>query len=243
MIRELVLDSVGWDTRLVEPRAIATFFGDSAPGAYVSGTGLEEHAIVEVLLTTPATNQLLSRVMGLGTPVVWATRARQPFVEPGMKPGDVDALWACRDCPQQAVAVEAKRVKIRADGDGGQRINKLEAAHGATDQVAGLVSLGFSRTYLMLIAVVDDRSDPGLNFAFRGASTSSLRRVVQFADEVSLPEESGLLYVEVSQPLARDLESAGFVAAGVLRPARPRDQSADLTTKIANYLSANGRAV
>ncbi len=105
----------------------------------------------------------------------------------------------------------------------------------AFDIMAVAPRLGFSRTYLGLVAVVDGRQYEGDTFFFRGTSDASYRRILDVAGTVDLMEAVGLLYVEIVQPVERPIAKAAMVSAAIAKEARPQQQSEHLTTRILNY--------
>ncbi|MBI4527863.1 MAG: hypothetical protein HY695_29055 [Deltaproteobacteria bacterium] len=164
---------------------------------------------------------------------------RSPFItNPNKKPGDIDLLLCEGGSPNQAVAVEWKRVKIRAI-DGTERINRLEALGGAETQTTALFHLGFCRTYLGVVAITDGRANDAQNFIFRGTSDTTYRRIIEFAGGLSLPEGVGLVYMEIVQPVQRAISEAGVLSVAVAREAKHRAQTADLTARVNNYLHRN----
>ena len=234
-------DCTAWDTAPLSPKGPTHFFVESSQENFSSATDTDERRLVESLLSDRLTRRLVFRALSLPDETLWAACVVEPFTTHASKPGDVDVLLASPVSPQHAVAGEAKWVKVRRGTDGTQRMNKLVGAADSADQVAGLVTLGFSRTFLVLMAVVDDRSDVDSNFLFRGTSVASLRRIVEFSDAVALDPAAGILYIEVSQPVAKNVKHSAMVCAGILRPARYREQSVDVTSMVRSYITPHGR--
>jgi hypothetical protein len=140
--------------------------------------------------------------------------------------------------PDRAVALECKRVRVRAGAEGAQKVNRLEDVRDAPEQVNGLCRIGFSRTYLMVVAIVHDLSDPEYNFVSRGLREDTFTRVIRATEELPLDPQAGILYVEVAQPLPITRERSGVVCAGVLKPARVVEQAQELTARVERFLES-----
>ena len=241
LTRTVDLLSVAWDTSRLPPGTLnQVFFGDVPEYVVPSVTETSEQELVASLLADARVLGLIVTSLGLDPPVRHAQRVTEPFTSPSQKPGDVDVLLAAVGQPQHAVAMEAKWVKVRSEGEGRQRVNKLNAVGRAGDQTEGLLALGFARAYLMLLAVVDDRQDRRTNFLFRGTTNETFQKIIDFAEESTIPADAGILYVELSQPLAKHVGEAGMVSIGVLRQATQREQVGELTQRVLSYLQAAG---
>lgn len=241
MISSLELQCVVWDTAAMSG-GVARFFRDArSTKPFPSATATTEQREVLQLISHERTRTVLYRILGLPTTAKWAVEVKQPFLTPPSKPGDIDLMVADLVHPEAAVVAEAKWVKVRSDGTGGQKINKLEGASESVPQVAGLLELGFARTYLLLIAVVDDRSREEPSVVFRGTTQTTLRRVIEVVGDLGINESAGILYVEINQPLEKTVTEATTVCIGVLRPARVRPQSVDQTSRVAAFLTEQGR--
>ena len=116
-----------------------------------------------------------------------------------------------------------------------ERVNRLESLGRAASQVKALHKLGFSRTYLGVIVIVDGRSNDRSNFLFRGLSDAKYSSVVEIAGGLPVPAEVGVLYVEIVQPVDDVLENAHMVCVAVPREPQQRPQSERLTTMIDNF--------
>lgn len=241
MPRTIELLSVAWDTSQLSPSfRELVFFKDVQEREVPSITDTVEHHLVDSLMADPRVRGLIDAVLSLQRPVRYALRVTEPFTSPTRKPGDVDFLIASMSQPQFAVAMEAKWVKVRAEDDGRQRVNKLAAVGRAGGQVEGLLALGFVRTYLMLVAIVDDRQDRGTNFLFRGTTDETFQRIIDFTEESTIPAAAGILYVEISRPITKPGWEAGMVSVGLLREAQRQEQSEGLTQRVLSYLLAVG---
>lgn len=240
---ELVpLNCIAYDTAVLTPgQRTVTFFHDrDHPG--VDDTERGEHELVRWLSTQPTARALLTGTLELPMDTRFKLRVVEPFMQQlGGKPGDIDLLLAPPSMPHKAVALECKRVRVRAGYEDGQRVNRLEKLGHAAEQVEGLCQVGFHRTYLAVIAVVHDVSDPEYNFVFRGLREATFTRVVRFVEQLKLNRTAGVLYVEIAQPLGSSIDESGVVCAGILRPALPREQTHDTTARVQRLFADEDR--
>lgn len=96
--------------------------------------------------------------------------------------------------------------------------------------------MGFHKTYLGVIVIVDSGASNTANVLCRGPSNTTCQRVIDIAG-LSIPEKAGLLYVEIVQPLRRSIDDSATVSIGMIKPALPRQQSAERSSMVGKYLS------
>lgn len=232
----LKLRSVAFDTGTVRPGITSLkFFQDEPVTSADAASNFPEPEIVQWLIEDFRTRTALLEELSLTSTALTYAGVRSPFTSPNKKPGDIDLLACELEKPHKAVAVECKRVKVRVSG-GPERINRLDTLGGADLQARELFSLGFCRTYLGVIVVVDGRGDEENNFLFRGVSDLSYRRIIEFAGRVTLPEDVGILYAEIVQPVQRSIADAAVFSVAVVKEARPRFQAEGLTTRVHNFV-------
>lgn len=152
------------------------------------------------------------------------------------KPGDIDVLVCDPRHPDQAVAFECKRVKIKAETFETLQVAKLAGLAQSVHQIRGLREIGFSRCFLLIFVAVDGRERDHFNFAHRGPTPALVRCVDEVFRGLSMDAEVGVVSIELVQPTTRDFGLAGGAGIRVLRPACCRPQSSALTERVAAYL-------
>lgn len=198
---------------------------------------LSEAELVGWLMRNRTAKGLILSELGLSANAICVQQARYPFIkDQNQKPGDIDLLVCDALKPQCAVVVEFKKIKARFSRDN-ETINKLKALGRVVSQVEGLSRLGFHRTYLGIIVVVDGREKDELSFAHRGVSLDTTGRILEIADGIAPPLGVGVLYIEVVQAINKHIDEAGMVGVGQILPAALSRQNGDLTQVIANYLA------
>ena len=130
-------------------------FTDDAEAVNEVVSQQRESAIVQWLFSHVIVRGLIFEQLGfLGDPL-FKLNVVQPVIQnPNKRPGDVDTLICERGMPQQATAMEWKRVKVAADV-GGDRLNKVEGIEKGVFQANALRKLGFYKTYLAVLVAVD----------------------------------------------------------------------------------------
>ena len=238
MIDSVLLRAAVFDTQsLTAEKSTLDFFGPRPDSCSEPVTSAHEGELTRRLLSNQNARALILEELGLAPSTNWALEVTRPFTSQNNKPGDIDCVLCDLKRPDRSVALEFKRVKVVAAESGDQHINRIDALGRGAAQANALAQVGFSRTFLSLIAVVDGRKDRMNNFAFRGASVGTFKRLVCASLEMPLTPEVGILYVELVQPVEAEFEVAGAVAVGTLRGARHHEQSQWFTNVVQRFMS------
>ncbi len=147
-------------------------------------------------------------------------------------PGDIDVLVSSAKRPEAAIAFEAKRVKISAGAFDTGLPGKLSDLRHGVQQANLLHALGFHRSYLLVIIVTDGRQRADFNFASRGPTSELVSIVDGFRDRDRLDPHVGIAFIEVTQPVDREIESAGAIGVRVARDAVKLPQPVTLTNAV-----------
>lgn len=243
MRSSLLLDSVAYDTLPASAPALQ-FFVDRTDGVRAAAELKHEKNLVRWLLADLLVGPLIRRVLKISQRSLHALEVRSPFRSVGDKPGDIDVILCDEVQPHHSISLECKLVKATTTQDGrSDPITKLEAFGRSFEQANPLADVGFNRTFLTAIAVVDGTDNTSRNFLHRGMSATGLRRFLDVAEAIPLSPGIGILYVEVVEPLQAPLTTSGMVSAGVLRPATPREQREFFTATVLRYMRENGNTV
>jgi hypothetical protein len=164
----------------------------------------------------------------------------RPVIPPRCsKPGDVDWLCVDPEQPHPAMAAECKRVKVVALRDGSDHVNKIVSLGDGT-KANSLASLGFHRTFLVVLIVVDERARTEHNVVSRGMAETTFHRIYDFPQRDSLNAEVGVVYIEVVQPSLRSVNIMAQIGVCVDQQAKPREQATELTNLIRDLLRRLG---
>jgi len=175
--------------------------------------------------------------LNLPRPAAVRFNVGEPLVGGGrQKPGDIDVLVCAPHQPDQAVAFECKRVKIKAEAFETLQVGKLAGLADSTHQVGGLHGIGFSRCFLLVFVAADGRERSQFNFAGRGPTAALVRCVDDAICGLTIHPDIGVVSVELVQPTARGFEDAGGAGIRVLRSASGQRQPPGLTKRVEEYL-------
>ena len=240
--RTLVMDTV----KLQQPTT--TFLLDRHEPV-VSVTTWPEARIVDFIVAHPALRTFFLDVL-LRTPGAFVrTRAIEPFIsDRSRKPGDVDVMVA--DRPDEALAIECKRVKLTAIDQAHNRVNKLEQLADGVQQANALHDLGFFQTYFAILTAVDARIQTHRNIPNRGldpetthnyGEANTFTRLVEFPNRERLHEEIGILFLELVQTTGANLTDQCILGLCIDHQAQPRLQTSRITNCINECVSVTRR--
>ncbi len=157
---------------------------------------------------------------------------KEDILEWGQKPGDVDILLWPENRPQLAVAIECKRVKVQVDESGLEKANKLQGITKGIWQSNQLRSLGFHRTYLLILIVTDGRNKKQVNSLFRHANSETIQEVYNIPWHEELDNEVGVIYVQITQPTGLSHNEMYGFGVCIDKQCSRLEQSRTLTDKI-----------
>ena len=246
----LIYNQVSFDTVRVVPQGkrpvTATFF-DVPAYPYVDGsdrvTELEEKVIVQWLMTCPAARQIILEELGLQHENTFHAReVVQPFYAQGM--GDIDLVICHPLAPNQAIALECKRVKVESINKDEDRITKLQKVAGGVHQANELYDgFAFFQTYLAIITEVAASEQDDINIPNRGIRShtvpqrgntkeTTFRQIVEFPGRDDLHESIGIVFIEIVQPSRLGIATQATIRVCVYRRAAKRDQLDSVTNRI-----------
>ena len=214
-----------------------------------SVTTWSEERIVDFIVTHLALRTFFLDIL-LRTPGAFiTTRATEPFIsDRSRKPGDIDVIVA--DRPDEALAIECKRVKISAIDQSHNHLNKLEQLADGVQQANALHGLGFFQTYFAILTAVDARIQTHRNIPSRGldpetthnyGEANTFTRLVEFPDRKRLSDEIGILFLELVQTTGANLTDQCILALCIDHQAQPRLQTSRITNCMNECVSVTRR--
>jgi hypothetical protein len=207
---------------------------DSGGGFLV--TNQSERDIVGWLFSEIHIRSLIFEEMALPRDARTWFGVAEPLTRPGHKPGDLDVLVCRRDTPHQPTAIEAKCIKVRAETDDDDSVNRFEKLKRAVAQSNGLQVLGFHESYLCIVCLVDARAHAVASLPFREMSQRTFLRIYHFLEDAKLNRDVGILLVEVAQPSEKGFERAANINVCRVRPAAKREQPSALTERVSAFV-------
>ena len=215
-----------YDTQFINKEPSISFFIEQFEGA-PSATREVEKRLVRWLFNFNISRQLILPALDLATNTPAQFEITHPFSE-----REFDVLVCNPIKPQYAVAIECKRVKIKAESFEHNDVTKLEGVGKGVKQANELLKVGFYRTFLAVIIVVDGRGRTDYGMHTRGVTTQQFEKIYDFPRRDSLHNDVGVLFIEVIQTTDAPLSKTGCVAVGLDKKAIQQDQSASITNKV-----------
>lgn len=199
-----------------------------------SVTEIAEEALCRQLFIDPTFSQPLLRELRVEATSLLALSTPTTRIAPNAKgPGDIDVLISATPHHENALAIEVKRVKVGAEAFHTGMPGKLQNLRRGVQQANLLAQLQFSRAMLLIVVVTDGRERDGLNFAFRGAETRALRQAIDgFPGREKLAPKVGLAFVELTQPIDKDIADAGGIGIRIARPPTMVTQPESLSSAV-----------
>lgn len=244
MKRLLAFKTIAFDTHAL--RAGTTIQAGETYDLYGNYDGLEEddvtnegeERIIRWIMASSG-RKLLLQELGVGLDAFVAFSVRQPVVPVGhFKPGDIDLLICDDNRADQAIAIQCKRVKVKALSQGQDNYNKVSDITGGVKQ-ANLQrrNLGFHRNYLMIITETYGQQRSSNNTLFRGPNQQTFSAIYQFPQRESLHPDVGVVFVMVSQPTGKSFKSMSVIGVCLDQEAARLDQTDHLTNRIAEFIT------
>jgi hypothetical protein len=148
--------------------------------------------------------------------------------------GDFDILVVPRDTPEQATAIQVKRLGLKV---GGADQPKLETIAGRAQrlfdegvlQTSADERLGFSQVYLWMFVLVDSREQNEGRYTYEGASVDVMSRATGPISPSRLPGRVGLMTLEWAQPMDRPPLELATSGGHLSRLAQRSTQPPELT--------------
>lgn len=207
------------------------FFAERFEGS-PSDTKRIEQVLVRWLFTRSSAKDLLFTALGLNDNPILKFEISKPFSE-----REFDVLSWNRGAPHEAVAVECKRAKIKKESFLNNDITGLHKLSEGVIQADKLLEVGFFKTYLLIMTVVDGRERTMYNQLSRGANKVQLDRIFDFPNRDELHKDVGIIFVEIVQTTDAPLSQTGFISVSVARSSTPQTQKPILTKKIAQHIT------
>jgi hypothetical protein len=148
---------------------------------------------------------------------------------PGNFEGDVDLLLVPPERPDQATAVEVKRIKFDAKALRTGRPNKLQELKKELRQAKTLGEIGFWQVYLYVFVVVDSREQNRGQETYARLTTQQESAIDDALASLQLPRRVGLIRYDFIQPMDHAPLPTGAGGIGLVHLAEPEEQPQAVT--------------
>lgn len=209
------------------------FFSEPQDTDAESAVNWYEQELLGWLFDNDRVRRLILRSLELREDATARLSVTDPFIEKrGTEAGDIDLLLFDDRAPDRAVAIECKRVKVKVESFEPETVTKLNGLEKGVREANKLFKLGFSKTYLAVLIVVDGRYRKEFGMLSRGATGQQFKSVYQFSNLTELHHSAGLTFIEVVQPSTLSIDEMGYVGVAGEKRAIPVDQREQITNKI-----------
>jgi hypothetical protein len=156
-----------------------------------------------------------------------------PVVDPGQRPGEIDAIICLGGRPDLSMGIQCKRVKVEALSQSEDKCNKI---HGITEGIKQVNlqrrTFGFHQNYLAVLIETLGKRRIESNTAFRGPTRDTFAEIYDMTQNESLDEEVGIVFIKVTQPTGKSWMRNFQLSVCVDKPAAWLEQTPRLTNKI-----------
>jgi len=219
------------------PREIAagttfTFFVDNSNLDGEDVLSESEEILVSWLFSFDLTRRLIFKELNISENVFYGLKIIGPIIKDvRKKPGDIDVLICENQKPHQAIALECKRVKVKAIDMENDKVNKIEKIRKGVEQANALRELGFHKTFLTILVLADGRERKEYNFLARDPTTETYKQIYDFPRD-KLHDDVGVIFVEIDQPIGKPINDAAVVGICIDKEAKQLEQPIHLTNRI-----------
>ena len=238
-------DSLKLAAGTVVPKgAHLSFFHEEPCDEEEPATKRKEAELAEWLLQDDKVKEWIGSASGLSSHPLHRTGIQTSAVDEAGQLGDIDAILFDPGQPERAVAIECKRVKASITS-GVCSINGVDNIKKGIRQANALHRLGFNRSWLAVIIIVDGRGRTENNFLARGLQKKDFEdvftRTYGYAlhKKYPLAGEAGIMLIEIVQPKDKIIDDASFVSVCICRDAVSVQQPHDLSVRLRNVLEAS----
>jgi len=153
---------------------------------------------------------------------------------PGDPKGDIDILLVKRASPDNAIAIQVKRVKVTHDSFATSLPTKLAGIKEGIRQTNLLCDLGFSQVYFYVLVVADSRTQNTEEYGYKGL-TQEIHAAINAAISANqLNDRAGLILYTFIQPMDYRPLGVGAGGAQVIRKATYAPQPIVITEWVRN---------
>lgn len=164
---------------------------------------------------------------------------KEPFVISGKKPGDIDILLIDKERPDKAIAFECKRLKVTSIDSPLPKVNNVQGVKQGVKQANGLQSLGFYKSYLMIILLDDSRHFDYPNTMMRNSKWQDVEEVYDIPWNEPLNQDVGIVFVKVTQPTEKHYNKMAGIGFCIDKEANVQQQTTSMTNKVKELLKCS----
>ena len=161
---------------------------------------------------------------------------KDPFVIHGKKPGDIDILLVDKERPDKAIAFECKRLKVTSVNSPLPKVNNTNGIKHGVKQANGLQSLGFYKSFLLIILLDDSRHFEYPNIMMRNSKWQEVEEIYDIPWNEPINQDIGIVFIKVTQPTGKHFNEMAGIGYCIDKEANEQEQTSSMTNKIKELL-------
>lgn len=222
-----------------EQETVYSFFTENEEDEE-SVTGMSEDQAIRWLMNHPVFRKdFLGEFFANVSDVKCFFSTVEPFTSHNKMPGDIDLICVETLQPHKPVAFECKRVKAVSIKEGESKVNNAEKIKKGVKQANQYQSLGFHKTYLVVILLDDGRKMDTPNVPFRYGRAENIGHVYDIPWQEPLHKDVGIIFIKVNQMTGRNYNFSVSIGYCVEKEAVPLDQTNEMTNKVRELIKIN----
>jgi len=237
MNRSIVFKTLFYDSQAIENSLQISFFTESEEENESVTAMTEDQAVRWLLKEGQFRNFFLGEFFKNASEIKSYFGLKEPFTSRNQKPGDIDLLLVDPKRPDQGYAFECKRVKALTINGGLSKVNNAEKVKHGVIQANKYQSLGFYKSFLMLILLDDGRNNKHENTFFRNTVSDQVDYIYDIPWNEPLNEDVGIVFIRVNQPTGKHINKMGRIGYCIDKHAIPLEQTTTMTNKIKELIS------
>ena len=153
---------------------------------------------------------------------------------------DFDLIICEPDKPEFSTAIQCKRVKVFAQNEYKDKVNKL----GSVGQIVKQANIqrekyGFHQNYLAIIIQTFGKNRVNENALFRNSTNQTFQEIYEFPQRESVHPDVGIIFIRITQPTGRNYEDQSSIGVCFDRLANRLPQTDNLTNRIKDLVLQN----
>ena len=208
----LVFKYTYFDSVHLDAEKTMKLFQDDVPYSTERITENYEQAIVKWILSNVQCRDLMFSEI-TDAPSAYKDSILDKSFPKSIRPegGDIDFVMPEGGNPSKAVCVEFKKVKVRIDDDGRERVNNLDKLERLIQQGNKRQSQGFYKSYICAVALIDSHQYKSPNVFVRGMEGEDVKRFYNLDSIGGVHNDVGIILAEIAQPTGKSFnEMFGF---------------------------------
>jgi len=239
MRRNLIFKQMYYDTLPIRDESTYEFFKESNIKSESVAELSEEQSIEWVFRTPNFRKFFIEEFVANPAECIVKTNISEPITVRNKKPGDIDLMLVEKSRPDLAVAFEVKRVKIVAYEDGSHNINNVNSITKGVIQVNGYQSIGFYKSFLMIVLLDDCRYEDYANTMLRNRKSDSIEAIYDIPFNEEINEDVGIVFLKITQPTGKEYSKMAGIGFCIDKSAKELQQREDLTNKIREMIKVS----